>query len=134
MDKNQQESILINDIKNGSSWMIALFPVIFLIAEPWIAAILLRLDYSAFRTLALFLFIEIWNIAYLWVASNSLKGIGIPAERDFGAISWMIPGVFLYRRAALIQKVYGQRLPYVESMWWIWLIGLIYLFGRAGFI
>lgn len=116
-------------INNGSCWLIALFPWIYLLVHPLIAKISAELGLNFYwKTFFQLFFIGIYY-AYLVQASKYFKSIH-PDFNQFKLkfIHWIFPGVFLYERAELIQATYDQRLPYLEAMWWIWFLGMALMY------
>lgn len=133
MNNSKSEFIPLMSIDHGRCWLVSLFPWIYLIAHPLIAQISFEIGLGFWwKIFFQLLFVAIFYIFILFQAIKSFRSIS-PAfnELQVKFIYWIFPGVFLYERAALIQATYGQRLPYLESMWWIWLLGTAFMYWSA---
>lgn len=133
MNNSKIELIPLISIDNGKCWLISLFPWIYLIAHPFIAQITIELGLGFWwKIIFQLLFAAIFYYYIFFYAVKNFKSINpIFNELKVGFIHWIFPGIFLYERAALIQTTYGQRLPYLESMWWIWFLGMALMYLSA---
>jgi hypothetical protein len=133
MNNYKSEFIPLMSINNGKCWLISLFPWIYLIVHPLIEKITFEIGLGFWWKIFFQLsFAAIFYSVIFFQAVKNFKSINPTFnELQVKFIHWIFPGIFLYERAALIQATYDQRLPYLESMWWIWFLGMALMYLTA---